>query len=530
MRRIKSVLTFPFHPLLLASFQILYLYAVNINQANTNTALFLTLISTFFTASIWLLFWLFTRDRMLAGLVASWWCFLFFLYGRIYLALMGITIVGLVIGRHLSLLIIFFTLSLASTLWIVISKRLRQSLTEITSLLNIAALGLVCMAVLTGVFKYDWSRQEDPRGGGIINQGISAPAPSPKIKAVAVTRPNVYFFIFDSYTSPGVLRKYYNWDDNNLTQGLRTMGFTVRENAMSNYPFTDLSLAATLNMTYIHLEPGFAEAKSQTSYLGRHIRHNQTADFFASRGYEVIMPARWPRDDQGEYPTAIKEEKTPLSPLQALLTDDFTLLVVRVSLLRSIERELLSRYLADQISSEIQSLIITKAPPRPTFQFVHIMSPHEPYLFDFDGSRKNLAESVWGRFEKQQGYVNQVRFIGTKILEITANIIKNDPEAVIIIMGDHGHGHIVGDYFTTRKKPPADFLHAQMGILSAVRLPPGLTLPGETSPANLFRYLLNALFAAGLEPLPDRYFFAPNREPYVIHEVTEDIEKLIKED
>ena len=66
-------------------------------------------------------------------------------------------------------------------------------------------------------------------------------------KSKIVSKPDIYYFVFDRYASNSWLRSEYGYDNSDLTSFLETQGFTVRDDALSNYPFTISSVSSTLH-------------------------------------------------------------------------------------------------------------------------------------------------------------------------------------------------------------------------------------------------------------------------------------------
>ncbi len=516
MKKLKS---FPYHFLLVASFQILSLYAVNVNEADISAAAFILFLTVFLTALVFLVLLLITMDLQLSGIIATFYCVLFFIYGRLFDVIVGLNVGGLIIGRNKYLLPIYAVVTIAGTIWIFRSKWLKKSLTGITYLLNMYSLGLITVGVLLAATNFDWVSHGNKKNIDVINAGIDpARQVTPKRKIAAHHKPNVYFLIFDSYASPKVLRKYYGWDDHDFVDALRSRSFVVNENALSNYPFTMLSMNSYLNMDYIHEEPGFKNAKSKGAYLANRIRQNKVMAYFKSGGYDVIE-----RSIGNERHKTRKEGNTLHSRVVSLFSNEFMDIVIHTSILYIIESELRTDPRRNATLSAIRDLIQSDVPKRPTFLYAHFICPHLPYIFRADGTKPKIAERVLHKYNIAIGYIEQIRFTGTKIIEIIDSIINRDPQAIIIVRADHGFGDIFGPYLEKREKPLNAFIKAQYGILSAIYLPPGVYMPEKSTPVNLFRYLFNALFDAKLEILPDKAFFTPVKEPFVFYDVTNEL-------
>lgn len=483
--------------------------------------MFVLLIAFIFTALFFLLFSIITKDIKRSAIVVTFYCFLFFTYGRLYDIVKGFQISGLLIGRPKYLLPLYGLIVIAGTLWIFRSRWRKIYFKEITYFFNIFSLGLFIVAASVAITNFDWitfgSKKHTESKNFSIKKGSTSGFAKQENK---ILQPNVYYIILDSYASHRVLKKYYDWDDSDVVDALRSRGFSVNKNAYSNYPFTGLSLGATLNMRYIHGDRGFIDANSKLGYLIQHRQQNKVMERFKSEGYDVVS-------NIGDYRFP-NNKRSIFNRKKSLFSDDFAYLVVHVSILRIIEKELIVDVMRQDILSILEDLKLFDIPNKPTFIFVCVTCPHPPYIFNADGSKPNLFESVWGRLKIKKSYIEQVRFIGTQIIEIVDSLRRRDPSAVIVVQADHGNGIILGTYLELldHKRPPLEFLDAQFGILSAIYSPPGIMMPKQITPVNLFRYMFNTLFDAKLEVLSDRAFFTAIKEPYAFYEVTNDLKRL----
>ena len=124
---------------------------------------------------------------------------------------------------------------------------------------------------------------------------------------------------------------------------------------------------------------------------------------------------------------------------------------------------------------------------QPTFTFAHILAPHDPFVFGPQGEfvqRKtpftlNDDPEMTSGFKYKRGYVDQVEYLNTRIIEAVSSILASSSEQpIIIIQGDHG-----APRWITSETGRSD-------ILNAFYLPGG---PGELyatiSPVNSFRVI-----------------------------------------
>ena len=96
------------------------------------------------------------------------------------------------------------------------------------------------------------------------------------------------------------------------------------------------------------------------------------------------------------------------------------------------------------------------------------------------------------------------------VLPAIDGLLEADPNAVVMITGDHGSG-------STRlaQSPPEDWsdagIHERMAILSAYRLPgcEGMFRPNLT-PVNGARTITNCVLGTNLDALADNHYWSPS--------------------
>jgi hypothetical protein len=167
----------------------------------------------------------------------------------------------------------------------------------------------------------------------------------------------------------------------------------------------------------------------------------------------------------------------------------------------------------------------------PKFTFVHIISPHPPFVFDAEGGSINpdypftIADNrylITPPSKYQKDYLNQMTFINTQIIEVIDTILeKSVTQPIIIIQGDHGPGIFV-DYESAF--PPC--FYERYSILNAYYLP-GVNpeaVPQDITPVNTFRMIFNQYFSADLEILPNRQHFSYPETVHQFEDVTDRID------
>jgi hypothetical protein len=146
--------------------------------------------------------------------------------------------------------------------------------------------------------------------------------------------------------------------------------------------------------------------------------------------------------------------------------------------------------------------------PGPKFVFIHLVIPHQPFVFGPHGEElvvapRTLNEDKYYKAEDYlRGYGNQVRFISSQIPDIMKIIIeKSSTPPVIILQGDHGPAQLEKEN--------------RMGILNAYYFSTKQdALYSTITPVNTFRVVFNTFFGTDLEMLPDTSYYSKYSQPY----------------
>jgi hypothetical protein len=155
----------------------------------------------------------------------------------------------------------------------------------------------------------------------------------------------------------------------------------------------------------------------------------------------------------------------------------------------------------DQVNFLLDKLPTIPTIAGPKLVFVHVLVPHQPYIFQPDGSLqldenfyRNASSPINDEYYRI-GYTNQVQFINRRILDILQKIISQSPVTpIIVVQGDHG---------------THDFNRAS--ILNAYYLPGGVEnqLYPSISPVNTFRVILDNYFGDHYSLLNDTSYDTP---------------------
>jgi len=492
------------HPFLFSLFPILALYAYNIRSIPVPPGELAEPLLVSFACAAVLFFVLKAalRDPAKAGLLVSLLVLGFLSFGHIASQVAVWT--GGLFNRSL-----FFATAIALGLIAFLIVRSRRTFNGLTRLLNIVSVTLVVFN-LASVGNTMARRSRVDIGKGI------------KVSRQAAARPNIYYIILDAYTRADILQEVFSFNNAGFLAGLETRGFYVASKSCANYGLTYHSLASSLNLTYldpIAREVGGAAYNQEPLY--RMIQENRVMAFLKGQGYTVTcLSSDIKSGDMKNVDRYIGYEGPTSEFLSALLNTTpiplFSNPGTGISPYRSYRTHILDAF-----------RVLEESPLEkgPFFFFVHLMSPHPPFVFGPNGEPVEPdylfsmadADRLHGASEAAvRDYIvrfrEQLAFLNKKILEALDVILSRSPEPpIIVLQGDHG-----SRAYADLDRPEASYLRENLAILNAYLLPGDgreLVYPA-ISPVNTFRLIFKHYFGADLDLFEDRSAWCTWRHPY----------------
>jgi len=480
----------PWYPLAISAYPVLKLLAANTGQVGLDAGVRPLVISILFAGLLFFILWLFLQRTHKAAFLTALWLALFFSYGHLYIY---------IDERYPEanyttwLAVAWILLFVLSLIWV---TRPQLTFASAATTLNTVALALLVMAgwqVLSAI--------EPPSVHALALP--DAPVQTDLVRPE--NPPDVYFFLLDSYGRADLLQQAYGFDNSEFLDGLKERGFFIAECSQSNYVRTELSLASQLNMQYLQeLSDKFSPESTKRSLLWQSLRHNAVRYNFENMGYETITVRT-----EFEW-LNIKDSDHYLSPppISSGMTE-FEGLFLRTTLARYAQDwgwvdpdYLLGVSARDRFNTVFNTIDDITRMPQPTFAYLHLISPHPPFVFDANGSPTYPAD-FWndqrlypGRLY-QKGYVDQAQFLNKKMLQAVDTILaESDAPPIIIIQGDHG------PWLQPKDK--------RMWILAALYLPGHKDgLYPTVTPVNFFRLVFNSYFGGKYEVLQDVSYYSP---------------------
>lgn len=320
---------------------------------------------------------------------------------------------------------------------------------------------------------------------------------------------NVYYLLFDEYGGDENLLTYFDFDNSDFYQELEQRGFSIsRSSRNTESCWTDTIVSNLLNLNYVADDE--MPARNRRDFL----KNPLLFQIFRRNGYSInlINHRAYLRDrtanelTQGQTEDNISEylfERSIYCKLPVI--KDY----IQLWLFKDY-RDHYRDPLGNALSVLVNSVYYKQN--EPTLTVSYIQSPHAPFVYNADGSIRDL-QTGWNWKDKTL-YPGQLQYINTLILEAVDNIQREDPDAVILLLSDHGARvplHMVeqfgGPRFDAEKETPV-----MQSMLCCAYIPGRrLDIEGDTG-INMTCKVLNEVFGTDLP-------IVPPQEGYVLDDI-----------
>ncbi|MEX1072790.1 MAG: hypothetical protein WED86_03735 [Chloroflexota bacterium] len=326
--------------------------------------------------------------------------------------------------------------------------------------------------------------------------------------------PDIYLVLMDGYPRSDTLAGY-GYDNMWFESELEQRGFDVAASAHSNYSWTYLVLPTTFHMRHADMIGVLTPPPTERTAQRRAIRTALSATPATARlrqlGYRIVSAglsgSSLQLRDVDEY-----ADEAGVSLFEHQVLERTVLITIAESLILSGYR--------DRVLSGLNTLRGATEDQVSTFSFVHLLSPHVPFVFDRDGAmpqfscdgrcsrfRIHADQSGLTREAFSRSYADQVDYLNGRILMAIDHVVAVSPDAVIILFSDHGS--------RSTQKVDAEWF----STFFAARTPGHAMLFGERArPIEIFPRLFRAYFGDVIAIPGDRSYISPfaNQLPLTI--------------
>jgi hypothetical protein len=495
----------PFHPLLLAAYAILFVYAANIGEVLPRDLvgpLTQAIVATLIVLAIASLL---LRDVRRGAVVATAVVLVVGFFGHV-----ASSVVDLGVVEPVLLALAAGVVVLAIT-YAILAK---GSLPRVTTALNVFAIVLIGISLITII----------PAETGRVARASEGDATGGEPMATATTHPqrDIYLLVFDRYGSDWSIRQRFGIQ-NDLYPDLEAAGFQVIPGARSNYRATDYSIATMLSMDLLDdlTTTVGRESADRTPARARLLDH-EVGRFMKANGYRYNHISAW-YEPTFENPIADEIMRYGKTTEFESVLHAATILPRIQDLIGQapVDDEFRDRHRNEALFA-FRALERVAGDPALTFTFAHILLPHPPYGFGEDG-RVVLKAEEESRPEGEL-YAQQLGFTNDKIRETVEALLAGPDETdpIVVITGDEGP-FLCFNVDCIDGSP--ETYGIRFGALRAYHLP-GLdyTVPSDDTGVNIFRMILREYFGVDMPDLPNRsYDYPDNQHTYDFFDVTDQL-------
>jgi len=517
----------PFHPVLLALFPLLSLYSANVNSLSLGDILPTILVVLLISLTIWAAFFILIRDLSRSAIATSLVLFVFFSFAH---SLTAISIFAelmhnyekirpLVETRNGMLFLFLIEAILVSAIIFYVShlKHKLQNGTKIINFMSFVLVFMVLFSLISNLFN-----QNRAQAGSTLNPGPMWVTELQQNNIINKDLPDIYYIILDGYGRSDILDEIYKLNNGDFISFLESKGFYIAQESSANYSQTGLSLASSLNLMYLdELSEHLGPQSENLSPLKANIEDNLVFNQLRQVGYRIAAFSSG--FELTELTTADQLLASYMAP------DSFQNILINNTPLSMFLLGKQYEWHRQRIQYTFQMLPESSEVNQPTFVFAHILAPHPPFVFGFNGEPNSPPRkygihdgsdfmSVANREEYIDGYRDQLTYITDATRIVIERILENSStQPVIIIQGDHGPGSLLD-----HKNLEQTHLPERLSILNAYLMPevdPDL-LYSHITPVNTFRLLFNAYLETDYSLLEDRSYFSTIDRPFLFTDVT----------
>lgn len=312
----------------------------------------------------------------------------------------------------------------------------------------------------------------------------SSPVPDEQEKR-ETDLPNIFYIIADGMVGERGYAKITGTSLDPIIESLKQFGFDYVPEARSNFIASASSIGSLFHLKYFRDENTVkGDLKSSSFFPAITYRQTPAPLFVELRklGYEINMSGSW-------YSGCRNVQVRCISDTSFRPNREAQLLLSRTPLSRVMPSLLDKKVDAiSPVTAELETLVGPDSRSiHPQFTFIHHMQPHSPWYFD--GSCNRIDESS---FSDAKLYQFSVECIAKTIKAFMSTLEKLDPNAIVVMHGDHGwllnnQGTGIPEYEWSE-----DLLDQRSEILNLIKSPEPCKkwLTSEIGPLNTMKYVL----------------------------------------
>ena len=522
----QNKISFIIHPILFSIYPIIFIFSENINLLPVTEIILPISIIVGITILMLFILKIKIKNRNKIALIISLIIITFFSYGHYYDIINGSEFADSEISRHRYLLIPYSGLAIIGIIFFIKSNRLFNNATTVINGISVSIIVLISINIVTDYSNGDFfgnpetTYEEKWLGMSTYNPGDELFLKNENVKVEFEQKkysPDIYYIILDEYPSDYALKQFFSFDNNKFLEFLDEQEFHIVKNSFSNYPSTIQSLTSSLNMEYLDKITKEVDRDSKNYHLlNKLLSDNEVMKKFSSYGYDIVnIGALW--GPNGSF----KNVKTNLCEFKEVNRDSLSRQLIEKSIIMHFYEKHFEQLRRDQIIctyNEIENTSEERTTPK--FVFVHILSPHAPYIFGPNGENvspgNSLDSSPWN---ERNAHVDQIKFVNKNLIELIPKLLNSENKPIIILQGDTGAGYEI-DW-----KSPSDVMVIErMSNLNAIYFPnKNYDKINNLTPVNTFRIIFNEYFDEENVLHENKNYWSNSEKPYTFVDITKQL-------
>ncbi len=353
--------------------------------------------------------------------------------------------------------------------------------------------GLAVILSLVNILPVEINKAKDSQATNIVAASSNSQQSS--------TTPDVYFIIMDEFAGFNTMRSYWKFQGVDQFAGyLEKEGFYVAQNSKSGSDSTFHELAERLNYSEY---PAYKD--NDVIHYFDDIYNSKVMQFFKDQGYSTVA-----FDETHHFYASFDHVNADYTYDYNAVTmtnastffDDFGILVADKTMLfpfSNFYRIADPKWAAHAkwISFTAEKLGSLKDIPDPKFVFVHVLLPHNPFMFDKFGNP--VDPQFYFNWNYYLGNYEYSITVAKKIVSNIKSQYNSTDQPIIILQSDHGARNINAQTkgaVTLTNYPQED----KYDIMNALYLPgyDYSTLTQDIKPINTFPIILNYYFGQNI--------------------------------
>ena len=495
------IFKFPIHTFLFSLFPLMFFFQMNIHELLLEDVIFPLFLSISITFVFWIILQRFIGSKR-SGLIVS----------LLIMCLVNLGNISLFISENPNesitssleqqvLVIVLLIISVLGIIYFIRTKTLDDK-TSIANVISITMIGFLIFNIST----FAVMTSDDESSLEFSNVPI-------QISNVE-NKPDIYFIILDEYAGFLQLENDFDYNNDEFRIELEKRKFSVVENSFSNYPNTSLSMPSIMNMIYFDFIPEHLGKDSKNiNVVQNMINKNNVMKILKANNYKIItLDGAVGRTAT----TTLADERlcANIFDINPDIRKNFALVYVPIVSLQDLVFEEVIR---DKLECSFEILNNFQNSEDPNFIVAHLRIPHSPFIYDSIGNSVSVSDEG-----DKNAYLEQLKFVNKKMIKIIDGIQERSPDAVIILISDHGYRH----YINWNNPVPEDYIRG-FNILLAVYLPNENEIE-INGPVNVFRSVFNSSLDMDYEILDNRQIWYSPDKPFDQNDVTNIIQDYQK--